>query len=366
MNRIEKNIMVDEIVDSLSPLNHIYFHVEDLHEYASKIVRLGKCISLRRVDSNELIAYVLYYDNMSKLYISMVWTSPRYQRNGIAKKLLKEVIKESSKDIYLEVNRLNPAKLFYEGLKFKKEKEIGNSIIMRYSKRLSIMQPYTFPYMGYFHLIEASDMIVFYDDVNFIKRGWINRNRILLDNKPFFFTIPLEKASQNKKINEIIPIIDRKIKNKLFMQVKHAYKKAPFYDEIIQVVFSALNKNYDSIADLGINSIKSIYDYLGKEIRYLKSSVCSSSTKEMDKADRLIQITKGLGYKNYVNLIGGMDLYNKEYFKKEGVKLRFVKSNDFTYRQFQNQHVPFLSVIDVLMFNEKERAKEMLTSYEVV
>ena len=102
---------------------------------------------------------------------------------------------------------------------------------------ISIMQPYIFPYIGYFHLIEASDKFVFYDDVNYIKRGWINRNRILLNNTDFLFTIPTLKASQNKLIYEIKPIIDEKWKRKFYSNLEFSYKKAPYYSDVIKLVY---------------------------------------------------------------------------------------------------------------------------------
>ena len=143
--------------------------------------------------------------------------------------------------------------------------------------RLSIMQPYVFPYIGYFHLIEATNKIVFYDDVNYIKRGWINRNRILLNNSDFLFTIPVEKASQNKLINEIIPLIDNKFNDKFFSQIEAAYKKATHYREVKELLSTVFTQKYESVADLAINSIKVIYSYIDKEIRWTKSSVCSGT-----------------------------------------------------------------------------------------
>lgn len=233
-------------------------------------------------------------------------------------------------------------------------------------RRLSIMQPYIFPYLGYFHLIEASDMIVFYDDVNFIKRGWINRNRILLNKSEYLFTVPVIKSSQNRLINEIEPIIDLKFIDKFFAQIETAYKKAPYYSSVIVLLKKVFLIEYNNIADLSINSIVSVYDYLEKDLNWTKSSVCSPETKGIDKADRIIQITKKLGYQKYVNVIGGQELYEKEHFKNKDILLNFIQSEKIEYKQFNNDFVPWLSIIDVLMFNDKETVLELIKSYKLV
>ncbi len=237
---------------------------------------------------------------------------------------------------------------------------------MQKNGRLSIMQPYVFPYIGYFHLIEASDMIVFYDDVHFKKPGWINRNRILLNGRDFMFTIPVRKASQNKLINEIVPIIDQKFKKKFYHQIESAYKKAPYYKDVSEIIYRVLEKEYSYIDDLVIHSIEEVYNYLGKSLHYTKSSVCSPGSRGINKSDRLIKINKDLHYSKYVNPIGAIDLYSKDYFQQQSIQLFFVKSNPIKYSQFSNEFIPSLSVIDILMFNDKDEVKKMFKAFELV
>jgi hypothetical protein len=232
--------------------------------------------------------------------------------------------------------------------------------------RIAIMQPYIFPYIGYFHLIEATDKIVFYDDVNYIKRGWINRNRILLNNTDFLFTVPVAKASQNRLINELVPLIDAKYLDLFFAQIESAYKKATYYKEINELLEKVLTSQHKNVADLAIKSIISVYDYLGKEIKWTKSSACSPTTKGMDKADRLIQIAKDMGYKKYVNAIGGQELYDKEYFYNQGVHLNFVQSKYIEYKQFNDDFVSGLSIIDILMFNSKEAIIKQFSAHNIL
>ncbi len=231
---------------------------------------------------------------------------------------------------------------------------------------ISIMQPYIFPYLGYFHLIESSKLFVFYDDVHYIKKGWINRNRILLNGKDFLFTIPVKKVSQNKLINEIEPAIDKKWKQVFFKTLEFAYKKAPYYKEVIALIDDVFNANYTDITDLCIKSIETVYSYLGEKINYVKSSQFAPETKGIDKADRLIAITKKAHYHKYSNAIGGQALYHKEYFRGKGVDLFFVKSQLKEYKQFDNEFVKGLSIIDVLMFNDIEVVRSFLRDFELI
>jgi hypothetical protein len=228
------------------------------------------------------------------------------------------------------------------------------------------MQPYIFPYLGYFHLIESTDKIVFYDDVNYIKGGWINRNRILLNKSDFLFTIPIEKASRNKLINEVRPINTIYFTNKFFAQIETAYKNAPYYKDVVEILRAVFSEQYIDVTDLAIKSITSVYKYLDKDIKWTKSSIASPETKGMENADRLIQINKNLGYQNYINTIGGQDLYSKEYFNSKGVQLNFIKSQKIEYKQFDNDFVPWLSIIDILIFNDKNAVKEQFTAHNIV
>ncbi len=232
--------------------------------------------------------------------------------------------------------------------------------------KLSVMQPYFFPYIGYFHLIESTDKIIFYDDVSFIKRGWVNRNNILINAQDYLFTVPLEKPSQNKLINEIPVLNDEKFKNTFFKQIQNAYQKAPFFKEVNEILQYVFSNDYNNIADMAIASICSVYQYLDKELNWDKSSVFSPETRGMEKADRLIQLSKKSGCDHYINLKGGMELYDKSYFEKEGITLNFTESILKEYTQFNKNFVPWLSIIDVLMFCEKEEVLDQFKSYQLI
>ncbi len=230
---------------------------------------------------------------------------------------------------------------------------------------VAVMQPYVFPYIGYFHLIHASSVFVFFDDVHYIRRGWINRNRILYQGRELLFTIPVQKASRNKLIKDISPLTDSKWKDAFYEKLLHCYKKAPFFSDCIEPVMSVFSRDYLDITDLAIKSISVVLSYLGIDFSHTKSSICSPSTKGLEKADRLATITKTLGYNNYVNAIGGKELYSKEQFLNKGVNLHFVKSSLIDYPQYSECFVPWLSIIDIIMFCSKEQTIDFLSEYSL-
>ncbi|MCG8701965.1 MAG: WbqC family protein [Bacteroidales bacterium] len=229
------------------------------------------------------------------------------------------------------------------------------------------MQPYIFPYIGYFQLLIASDIFVLYNDVNWINRGWINRNRILINNQPHTITIPCKKTSQNKLINEIEINIDDKVAKKLLHTIDSAYKKAPHFNQtfkLIESVFEKVGSN-DTIDSLAETSLKLVLQYLNIHKKIVRSSECYPETKGFSKADRLIAICKTEHCSNYVNAAGGVDLYSKDYFKKQGINLAFLATKPHSYKQFTNEFIANLSIIDILMFNDIEQTKTLLHMYEL-
>lgn len=230
---------------------------------------------------------------------------------------------------------------------------------------VAIIQPYVFPYIGYFQLLYSVEYVVFYDDVNFIKRGWINRNRILMNHSDFMFSVPLEKASQNKLINQTFVLDDQLFKKNFLMQLKFAYSKAPFYNEISELIESVFEHKIKTIADLAIISILKVFSYLDIDLKWMNSSQQFSESKGQERADRLIGITKKLGCNTYFNPIGGKELYQKEYFKSKGIDLGFIQTGEIKYTQLNNEFIPYLSIIDVLMFNDKNEVKNLLNHFEI-
>lgn len=231
--------------------------------------------------------------------------------------------------------------------------------------KIAIMQPYLFPYLGYFQLINAVDTFVFYDDVNFIKRGWINRNQILIGGEAVLFTLPLKKASQNKLINEIDMAIDEKWSVQFFKTIEQNYKNAPYFIETFQLLKKVFGKKQTKISSLAIESVLQISKYLQLDTLFEISSIDYPTTIELLKAERLIAICKKNGSEHYVNPSGGKELYSKNTFNKEGITLSFIENELVSYRQFGNEFVKGLSMIDVLMFNSVEEVKNLLSNYKL-
>ena len=230
--------------------------------------------------------------------------------------------------------------------------------------KLGIMQPYFFPYLGYWQLINAVDKYVVYDDVTYIKGGWINRNNILLNGKSHLITLPLNQSSSFKNINQIDIIDNAKQREKIIKTLEVAYKKARYFDHVIPIV-SDLIMNSKTIADLNYKAILFIKNYLGLKTEILLSSnlVKDNNLKAQDK---VIHINKLLGSDVYYNAIGGMELYDKASFAKEGIELYFLQMDKVEYPQYKNDFVPNLSILDVLMFNSPDEINELLTKFTLV
>ncbi len=232
-------------------------------------------------------------------------------------------------------------------------------------KKIAVMQPYFFPYLGYWQLINAVDTFIIYDDVNFIKRGWIHRNRILSNNDSQFININLRKVSQNKKIDEIEISDDIQWRNKLIKQLEYTYKKAPFYDIVYPILISVIENNTISLSKFLTDTIIQIVDFLGIKTEIIKSS-SDYNNSHLDRQTRLIDIVKKEHGSVYINALGGRELYSKQAFESEGLELYFIQSKELNYSQFKNEFVPHLSIIDVMMFNDIEEIHKMLNSFELI
>lgn len=231
--------------------------------------------------------------------------------------------------------------------------------------KLGIMQPYFMPYIGYWQLMNAADEYVVYDDVNFIKGGWINRNRILVNGEPKYINVQMRGASPFKKINEIEVANDEAdIKKKLRM-LENSYRKAPYFEIGYQMMEEIFQSGKTDLASYILYSFERVADYLD-----IKTKLTVSSTIEKDNElkgqDKVLEICKRLGATEYYNAIGGQELYSFDVFKENGIELSFLKTGDIRYAQYDNEFQPSLSMIDVLMFNSKEQIKEMLEDYTLI
>ena len=224
------------------------------------------------------------------------------------------------------------------------------------------MQPYFLPYIGYFQLIKAGDKFVVYDDVNFIKRGWINRNNILVNGKAQLFTISLNRASQNRLINEIE--IGDDFQNFL-RTIEMAYKKAPYFDEVYELLQHIIGYPDKNVANFIANSLQKISCYLQLNTEFLMSSSIEKNNSNHGQI-KIMEICQVLGANIYINPIGGQELYDRTYFGEKSIQLYFINSMFTPYKQFKNEFVAGLSMLDILMFNSKEVINEMLDNYKLI
>lgn len=231
--------------------------------------------------------------------------------------------------------------------------------------KVAIMQPYFFPYIGYYHLLSAVDAFVIYDDIKYTKKGWINRNRILVNGSDVIFSIPLKKGSDSLAIaeRELSPDFDRV---KLLRQLEGAYIKAPHFKEVYPLIEKIILNKEDNLFKFIYNSISLTCNYLGIGTKILISSEINID-KNLKATDRVIAICKALKGDTYINAIGGVSLYSKEEFKSYGLELNFIKSNSIVYKQVDNDFIPWLSIVDVLMFNALDLIRSRLIyNYELI
>jgi hypothetical protein len=224
------------------------------------------------------------------------------------------------------------------------------------------MQPYLFPYLGYFQLIHAVDKFVLYDDVNYIKGGWINRNNILINNRKHLFTVSLSAPSPNKLINAI------EIKDdfcSLLKTMRSSYGRAPFFQDTFSLLRDIFSSEERNLSRFLIRSIVALARHLG-----LKTEFIVSSSLEKDKSlkgqEKVLDICGALGAGTYINPVGGAALYDRVEFASRDIALKFLKMTPIAYKQFNGEFVPDLSIVDVMMFNSPEAVREMLDRYELL
>lgn len=231
--------------------------------------------------------------------------------------------------------------------------------------KIAVMQPYFFPHLAYFQLINAVNKFIVYDDVNYINRGWINRNNILLDGKPFLITLPVSEASQNKKIYEITIATDRKAIDKLLRTLSINYKKAPYFEPVYELIIPLFRNNGLSIAEFNLLQLEAICKYLNITTQIQGSSKHYGNT-HLTGAERIVDICTRESANGYVNPIGGVELYDRKLFKGKGVELLFLKPLSTEYTQYNHPFVAGLSIIDVMMFNSVDTIAPMLKLFQLI
>lgn len=233
--------------------------------------------------------------------------------------------------------------------------------------KLGIMQPYFLPYIGYFQLINVVDKFVVYDNIKYTKKGWINRNRILVNGSDEYITLPLTSASDSFYINQrrladTFSTDKRKILNK----VRENYRNAVCFSIVYTILEEILEFQNNNLFDFVFNSLKIVCNYLDISTEFIVSS-----TLPIDHAlkaeDKVITICKQQGAAMYINPIGGTELYSKERFKANDIDLKFLQANPKDYPQLGSGFISNLSILDVMMFNQKDKITTILNNeYELM
>ncbi len=230
---------------------------------------------------------------------------------------------------------------------------------------IGIMQPYIFPYIGYFQLINRVDKFIVYDDVAYINKGWINRNNVLIGGKASLFTLPLISASQNRLIRDIEIDNLETWSKKFFKTIEQSYKKAPFYHETLAILTQVFQSNPANIAELCTTSLKETCKYLNIATEIVDSSIIYKN-EHLKAQERILDICLQEKADHYINPIGGMAIYDKQLFADNKILLNFIKSKPIQYKQFNNEFVPWMSMIDLLMFCSIEAIHAYLKEFELV
>lgn len=232
--------------------------------------------------------------------------------------------------------------------------------------KMAIMQPYLFPYLGYYQLLHAVDRFVAYDDVNFIKQGWINRNRILVNGEAAFITVPVHDRSSHRLIRDVeIDGVEAPWRRKLLKTIDNTYRRAPEFRSVYPIVERVLMAPAAHIAAMALESLTTVMDFLGLRVEIERSSAAYADVVGKGQ-DRVIAICRRAGATEYINPSGaGVGLYSTGDFERAGLRLHFLQPCLTEYRQFGGPFVAGLSMIDVLMFNTRSAVCQMLARYQL-
>lgn len=229
---------------------------------------------------------------------------------------------------------------------------------------VSIMQPYLLPYIGYFQLIAASDVFVIYDDVQYMKGGWINRNRILLNGGPRWLTMPVAHSPLHTLIRDKSYLRGRAADTKVTGLVDQAYRRAPRFAAGRALAAELFASDEANVAAFNARSIQLVCGELGLRTEILRSSELGRDATLSGQA-AVLDICRRMGASQYLNAPGGVGLYRAEDFAGAGIDLRFLAPRLPAYDQFGGEHVPNLSVLDALMFCAPSDLATLLRSYDV-
>lgn len=229
--------------------------------------------------------------------------------------------------------------------------------------KLAIMQPYFFPYVGYFQLIAAVDLFVVYDNIKYTKKGWINRNRLLRNGQDATFTLPLKSASDALEIGERELAGDFN-RGKLLNQFRGAYQRAPYFAQTYPLVEQVVRYEEGNLFRFLHYALAKTCEHLGLSTPFRISSEVAIEHR-LQNQDKVLALCEALHADTYVNAIGGRELYSRDEFRARGIELKFIQSQPIEYPQFGGPFVPWLSIVDVMMFNSRDQVRTILGRYQL-
>jgi hypothetical protein len=231
--------------------------------------------------------------------------------------------------------------------------------------KLAIMQPYFFPYIGYWQLIHSVDRFVIYDDVNYIKNGWINRNRVLINGAATYFTVPLFQSSSFKKICDTSVQPSAPWRSKLSKMIENTYRRSPYFDHVFPTIDALIRQEHENLADYLACQISALAPFMGIQTEVVTSSRCYGNA-ELSGQDRILDICRREGATTYINPQGGQELYDKKVFAEHGLDLGFIVMQALSYKQKTDEFIPSLSIVDALMEVGPVGIIKYLNSFDVI
>lgn len=230
--------------------------------------------------------------------------------------------------------------------------------------KLAIMQPYVFPYLGYFQLMSAADLFVLYDDAAFIKQGWINRNVLGARHGPQRFTLPVCRPRLGQPIADVKLYRPETFKRRLLATIESLYRRAPHYDLVRPVLEAAIGAEGENLALYIEHTLNVLRSYLRIETPIVRSSQRHANCRQKGQA-RVIEICRAERAHTYINAEGGRQLYDEAAFRRQGIELLFLLHEPLPYRQNRAGFIPRLSIIDAMMFNSREELAQLLAAYRL-
>ncbi len=243
---------------------------------------------------------------------------------------------------------------------------IGNHNI-KLGSVLGIMQPYFFPYTGYFSLIMATDEWIVFDPVQFIRHGWIERNRVLKPDEGWqYIGVPLIKQSRETLIKDTQIRTEEPWQQKILRQLEHYRKRAPYYTSVVEFLTECFKFETSSITKLNTHLMQSVCNYVGIEFNaHIYSEMNLEHDVVTDPGEWALNISKALKASGYINPPGGVELFDRAKFSQAGVKLQFLKNNLKPYSQRRPAFEPGLSIIDTMMFCSPSEIRGLIGDYEL-